>query len=121
MGCQHNLGPDKRDAVDKYHALLAERKPGCDPPAAQIIDKFLAWSAANSKPATHEWYSVRTAAFRDFVGNRIKTSQLKPQNITDFLLHAKTAKTAARRAIRCIKRPFNWAFDKIKQMPTLGC
>lgn len=60
-GGRHNLGPDKKDAFQKFHELMAA-KPEAAPKqpdtftAIEVFDKFLARSQKHIAPRTYDWY-----------------------------------------------------------------
>ena len=64
-GKQHNLGPDRTAAFERYHALMqqpAEQRVASDTVVA-IIDAFLDWCQKHRAPDTYEWYRWRLQLF----------------------------------------------------------
>ena len=64
-GEQHNLGPDKAEAFDRFYELMrqpTERKVSPLSLAA-IADAFLDWVQKQRSPETYEWYRYRLERF----------------------------------------------------------
>ena len=56
-GERHNLGPEKKEAIDEFHKLLASptAMPKNDSVAA-VLDDFLTWCEKNRAPKTFARY-----------------------------------------------------------------
>jgi integrase len=112
---QHGLGPDKQQAIQKYHELMAGRQPAdTTTPAATIIGHFLAWSQQHAPPATHGFYSRPLVSFVEAIGNKLKVCDLKPFHVTRWLDARYKGKSSnyGRNAVRAVQRAFNWAVDE---------
>lgn len=57
-GVQHNLGPEKKEAYDRFYELM--RHPRCRRVSSQslaaIIDEFLEWVQRHRSPHSYEAY-----------------------------------------------------------------
>jgi integrase len=122
---QHNLGPDKEKAKQKYHELMAGRQPAeTTTTVASIIGRFLAWSQLNSQPSTHGFYSRPLLSFCEAIGVNLKVRDLKPFHVTRWLDARYKGKSSnyRRNAIRAVQRAFNWAVDEgyLEKSPVKG-
>ncbi|MCG8651149.1 MAG: hypothetical protein MI861_15025, partial [Pirellulales bacterium] len=70
-GKQVNLGPDRDEAFQKYHELMASPEPvafkPADPaqPVAALCDRFLEWVQTHRAEPTYEGYLYRLQRFVD--------------------------------------------------------
>jgi hypothetical protein len=69
-GKRHNLGPIKKDALDRFKALMRQprREKVVADHVAVVIDEFLDWVKRNRSEATFEWYRWRLQRFIDWLG-----------------------------------------------------
>jgi len=106
-GTQHCLGPDKDEAIRRFHKLMATKpKP---PPGhiAVILDSFLGWTQAHRSPRTYKWYKDLLQAFV----TRYPTLRLrdaKPRHLEDWANEGK----GKRAKITAVKRAMNWAVKR---------
>jgi len=86
-GKQHNLGPNKAEAFERYKQLLSARKPPPVPGESvlALIDKFLDWCQRERKPRTYEWYRWRLQLFADTIDRSLTVTELKPYHLDEFL------------------------------------
>jgi hypothetical protein len=86
-GTQHNLGPDREEATRQYHQLMAQPRPkkvlANSVPA--VVDAFLDWCQKHRAPDTYEWYRFRLQRFVRFVSGELKTSQLRPLHVRQWI------------------------------------
>ena len=74
-GKQHNLGPDRDEALKRYQALMTqprEKKVAADSLLA-VIDSFLDWCEKHRAPDTYEWYHYRLQRFVAAIPAELKT------------------------------------------------
>jgi len=61
---QHNLGPDKKVAFDRYRELIRTEPEKLDYSlAVAVIDAFLDWSKLNNAPRSFDWYQRHLQIF----------------------------------------------------------
>jgi hypothetical protein len=108
-GVKHNLGSDKTAAFDQYDQLMSRRAEiGIDPPAVELLDRFLAWVKDNLKPESLDWYQRFVVSFGTFIGKRMRTRQLKAHHVTSWLTENGWKGSTANCAVRAVTRdPFN--------------
>ena len=86
-GHQVNLGPDRQDAIDRYHALMAQPRPKkvtADSVVA-VIDAFLDWCEKHRAPDTYDWYKSRLQLFVKTIPPDLKTNALRPFHIQQWI------------------------------------
>jgi len=105
---------NKKPAEQKFHELKAvqARPPERnDARVADIIDAFLAWSKIHRSAETcrnHVWYGQK---FAEHVGY-LRTIELKPHHVTQFVDAHQWGQTTQRNARRSIYRAFAWGVDE---------
>lgn len=114
-GKQHNLGPEREAAFDRYHELM--RKPqavrATGDSAAIIMDAFLDWTQKHRAPRTYDWYLERIQSFLETVSIGMSVDQLKPFHLTQWTDGHLTWNGGMKRgAITAIQRAFNWALKQ---------
>ncbi len=111
-GQQIQLGTKKGAAEKKLKERLngRARLTGPNPPVAELIDKFLAWSAKNNEPGTYAWYSLHLGHFKAFLPGGLRLAQLKRFHLTNWLGEQYPGTSANYRngAGRCAKRAIQW-------------
>jgi integrase len=103
-GKQHNLGPDKDEAMRQYHALMANPEPEVvSDHLAVILDKYLTW-VKKERPSSYRWYFDYCQAFILEYPDLL-VHELKPYHVEEWASKGK----AKRGKITAIKRAMNWA------------
>jgi hypothetical protein len=67
-GVRHNLGKDKKLAIDEFHRLMRmpqEHRQVAGQLVVALIDVYLAWVQKHRAPDTYEWYRYRLQRFVD--------------------------------------------------------
>lgn len=109
-GTRHNLGPKKKDAFDRFHALMRQprRQMVVADSVAAIMDPFLDWVERNRSAATYEWYRYR---LQDFVDKhpRLTIEELRPHHVEKWAGLPHLAQTSRRNLMRAVKRSLKWA------------
>jgi hypothetical protein len=64
-GTQHNLGPVKKEAFNRFHELMLQPQAARVPSQlfAALADRFLDWVERKRSPDTYEWYRYRLERF----------------------------------------------------------
>lgn len=64
-GVQHNLGPEKKEAYDRFYELMRHpRRRRVSPHSlAAVIDEFLDWVQKHRSPHSYEAYRYRLQRF----------------------------------------------------------
>lgn len=109
-GVQHNLGPDKSTAHERFHHLMRQpqsRKvaPGSLP---AVVDAFLDWVHRNRANGTYRWYQER---LQEFVSRHadFPLDQLKPLHVESWANERHENVNTRRNRMRAVKRCFRWA------------
>jgi integrase len=109
-GTRHNLGPKKKEAFDRFHALMRQprRQKVVADSVAAIMDPFLDWVERNRSAATYEWYRYR---LQDFVDKhpQLTIEELRPHHVEKWAGLPHLAKTSQRNLMRSVKRALKWA------------
>ncbi len=116
---QISLGPDEKEAHQRYHALMAKRpkevkaaeapKPS-DPSTLEVCDRFVTYCRNNRAEATAFWYHKYLKSFLDFLGARqhFPAADLCPNDVTEWTdAHAWSA-TTRRGAMIAVQRAVSW-------------
>lgn len=111
-GKQHNLGPDKEEALRQFHALMAKapEKPGSGSVAA-MLDAFLVFSGEHKAEATVDWYQGYLQDFLDYLKTTRRSpgamspEKVKPRLIREWVDERGKAKRAR---ITAIKAAYKW-------------
>ena len=111
-GKQHNLGPDRTAAFERYHALMqqpAEQRVASDTVVA-IIDAFLDWCQKHRAPDTYEWYRWRLQLFAQSLPRGLTVGQLKPFHVQQWLDSRQSwGPGSQHNGCRAAQRAMNWA------------
>jgi integrase len=109
-GKRHNLGPIKKDALDRFKALMQQprREKVVADHVAVVIDEFLDWVKRNRSEATFEWYRWRLQHFIDRHPD-LRIHDLKPYHVEKWAGGGDRAKTTRRNLMRSVKRCLKWA------------
>ncbi len=112
-GKQHNLGPDKKAAFEKFYQLMLESKES--KPAAQafasLADQFLEWVQRKRAPDTYEWYRYRIERFVRKYPN-ILAEAVVPHQVEAWVDDYDLSVTSRRNYFRAIKRCLSWALKQ---------
>jgi integrase len=109
-GRQINLGPNRDDAFDRYHQLMANprQRRVASGSLAAIIDAFLEWVEKNRSPDTYEWYRYRLQRFIEQHPD-LRASELRPYHVETWASGYDFSVTSKRNYLRSIKRCMKWA------------
>ena len=129
---QHNLGPDKDQAFERYHELMAsarppETKPEVPPQSVlALIDKFLGWCEKNRAPDTYRWYKDRLEVFAcdGLPSETLTVDALKPYMLQEWIDGMDGVVDGTRRNYcRAVQRVMSWAekLGYIDRSPMTGC
>jgi hypothetical protein len=111
-GTQHNLGPDKEDAIRQYVALMAQPRPKkvAADSIVSVIDAFLDWCQKHRSPTTYEWYLSRLQLFVKTIPPDLKTNQLRPFHVQQWIdSYTTLASGSKRNHCRSVQRAMHWA------------
>ncbi len=122
-GKQHNLGPEREAAFQKYGELLAKPPEPTEAPKAPstmlvgLIQRFMADVRANSAADTVEWYRHRLQRLVDYLSGLnlegIEVAELKRGLIKDWLnAYPHLSSGSKRNLARAIQRVMNWAVEQ---------
>ncbi len=110
---QINLGRDEKAAWDKYHALMDERRRGivkADDSVANVLNRHLAWARDYRAKATFQKKLTHLRSFGQYVGPKLKVSQLKPYHVQRWIDQDYTGSdTYLNIAISEVQTALNWA------------
>jgi integrase len=79
--------------------------------AVVLFDAFLDWVQQFRSQGTYDWYHNYLQSFSEFLGPKVKLSDLKPHHVTQWISerYAKQKDNTIRAAIRSVQRACNWA------------
>ncbi|MFO0915952.1 MAG: tyrosine-type recombinase/integrase [Pirellulales bacterium] len=109
-GVQHNLGPDKKAAHQRFHALMRHPKARrvSAMSLAAVIDEFLDWVQKNRSSANYEGYRYRLQRFVSYYPE-LRAEDVRPYHIEKWAGAYDISKTTRRNYLRAVKRCFRWA------------
>jgi len=125
-GKQHNLGPDKDLAFERFYELMREPRSTRIAPTASvpvIFDEFLDWTVKHRAERTYQWYQDRLQWFLDTVPPSLTVTQLRPYHVQRWLDSHPTWSDGHRRGcIIAIQRALRWAtkMGHIESSPIAG-
>ena len=107
---QHNLGPNRDEAFQKYHSLMSQprEKKVSGESLAAIIDAFLEWVERNRSPDTYEWYRYRLQRFIERYPD-LRATDLRPYHVQTWVDSYDFSVTSRRNYLRSVKRCMKWA------------
>lgn len=113
-GKQHNLGPDRQQAFERYHEFMRHKPREADCSlAVGVLDAFLTWSKNNKKPRTYEWYQRHLQVFAKSIPPLLSVGQLKKHHLTACVEKLTDWSPASRNGLcRAVCRAFAWAEDQ---------
>jgi len=109
-GEQHNLGPDKTEAYDRFYQLMRQPQERKISPhsLAAIADAFLDWVQKHRSPDTYEWYRYRLERLvRKYPD--LRATDLKPFHVETWVDEYHFSVTSRRNYLRSVKRCLSWA------------
>ena len=107
---QVRLGTDKAEAEAEYHRLMAGQTPVDGRTSVVVLlDQFLGWTDENRSPRTFGWYHNHLRKFAQFIGARLRVSEIKPYHVTRWLATMNGGDTYKNGAARAVSRAFSWA------------
>lgn len=112
-GKQVNLGPDKKQAHQQFHELMAQpaerqvvRRGKISLP--ELVDHFLDWVQRNRAPDTYEWYRYRLERLCRAHPN-MAAERLKPYEVEAWVNgYDHLSVTSRRNYFRSAKRCYGW-------------
>ena len=111
-GCRHNLGPDKDDAIQLFHELMAkpQKRAVSSDSVLGIIDAFLDWTKRHRAQGTYDWYLGFCQSFSDSIPASLRVTALKPYHVQNWLDARNGDSQSTKRAcVTAVKRAFHWA------------
>lgn len=109
-GQRHNLGPNKKAAMERFRALQRQpcRLKVTTTSLVAIVDEFLDWVSRNRSEATFEWYRCRLQDFSDTYPG-LYVEELKPHHVEKWAGIPSHSVTTRRNQMRSVKRCLKWA------------
>jgi integrase len=110
-GQRHNLGPDRKDALQLFHQLMTQPVRPAVPgeTVTALIDAFLEWTHKHRAQRTYEWYLQRCQWFIESIPS-LTVAQLKPFHVQQWLdAHPSWSDGHRRGCIISVQRAFRWA------------
>ncbi len=113
-GQRHNLGPDRKRAMQKFHRLAAEprrRKVQSDLVAA-LIDAFLDWCQKHRAHETYVWYQAALQLFASRYPD-LTVAELRPFHVQQWIdSYPDLSSGTKRNYCRAIVRVMHWAEEQ---------
>ncbi len=110
-GVQHNLGPDKSAAFERFHQLMTRPKQvqvTTSESFAELADRYLDWVQKKRSPDTYEWYRYRLERFvRKYPD--LKAADIRPHHIEAWVDDYNFSVTSRRNYMRSVKRCLSWS------------
>ena len=109
-GVQHNLGPDKKEAYERFHELMRRpaRRTTSSTSLVSIADAFLDWTLRNRARATFGWYQERLQSFLE-QHPKLGVAELKPFHVEQWATQSGRSINTHRNKMRAVKRCLRWA------------
>ena len=109
-GVQHNLGPEKKEAYDRFYELMRHprRRRVSAHSLAAIIDEFLEWVQRHRSPHSYEAYRYRLQRFIERYPD-LRPTDLRPHHVEKWADSYVLARTTRRNYLRAVKRCMKWA------------
>lgn len=113
-GQRHNLGPDRKRAMQKFHELEAQpqRRIVQADFVAAVVDAFLGWCQRHRSADTYVWYQSRLQLFvARYPDLRVK--ELRPFHVQEWIdSYPDWSSGTKRNYCRAIVRAMNWAEEQ---------
>lgn len=109
-GVRHNLGDTKKEAFDRFYAMMRQPKRRKVSPHSlvAIIDEFLEWVQKHRSPANYEGYRYRLQRFvTRWPG--LRPDELRPFHVEKWADAFDVSRTTRRNYLRAVKRCLRWA------------
>lgn len=112
-GKQINLGPDRDEAFQQYHELMASPEPVVFKPAdsaypvAMLCDRFLEWVQTHRAEPTYEGYLYRLQRFVDRYPE-LTVDAIRPFHVQEWADAYDISNTTKRNYMRSIKTCLRW-------------
>ena len=86
-GKQHNLGPNRPEAMQRFHTLMARRNQRRTAASAVVAlyDRFPEWTQKHRATDTYEWYRQRLQLFAAHIGPGTRVVGLRPFHVQEFI------------------------------------
>jgi integrase len=110
-GKQHNLGPHRQQAFERYYDLMRQPAPKKVPAdhVAVVIDAFLEWSQQHRSAATYEWSRCRLQLLVEKYPD-LRLGQLKPFHVQQWVDGMSGVSGGTKRNfMRAAQRALRWA------------
>ena len=110
-GTRHNLGADKKEAVDRFHQLMGkpDHKPAKSMSFVAVADSFLDWLKSHRADGTFDFYHYRVERFCQRYPN-LQLADIRPFHCQQWVdSYPDLARTTRRNYLRSIRRCVNWA------------
>ncbi len=109
-GTRHNLGPNKKKAMERFHSLMRQPKAAAQVPSEAfpaLADAFLDWVAKNRSPDTYTWYQSRLERFCQRYPN-LRANEVRPFHVQQWMdsyegLSQNTRRNYGRSVKRCLR------------------
>lgn len=113
-GQQHDLGPDRKLAFERYRTLLAaprEQRTASDR-LAVLIDKFLDWCSKHRAPDTYRFYRENLQRFVDRYPS-LRVCELRIHHVQDWIdSYDRLSSGSKRNLVRSIQRALHWCEEQ---------
>ena len=112
-GKQLHLGPDRKEAHQRFFELMAQPEPERQAPQTgaislpELTDRFLDWVQRNRAPDTYEWYRYRLERFCQKYPD-MSAERLKPFHVEEWVSDYDMKDTSRRNYFRSVKRCYRW-------------
>jgi hypothetical protein len=109
-GVRRNLGPDRKEAFQRFHDLMArpEKRAVTSESLAALIDRFLDSVQKHRAPDTYDWYRTRLQRFATRYPD-LTTDALRPIHVQEWIDSSPAASSRTKRNYsRSIQRCLNW-------------
>jgi integrase len=110
-GKQHNLGPDRDEALRRYHELMSrpEEEPVAGDAVLAVIERFLEWCQTH-RPDSYTWYLQRLRQFARAVPRTLTVRELRPFHVQEWVdAHPDWSPSHKRGSTIAVQRAFRWA------------
>jgi integrase len=122
-GQQMRLGPNKKEAFNRFHELMASKPERVAADAAVgLLDAFLDWTEKNKKQETYKWYLKHINSFASHIGAKVTTKDVKAHHVQQWLDAQRVSDGTKHGMWRAVNRAFNWAINQelIDRNPARG-
>lgn len=113
-GKRITLGENKKQAFEKYHALMLDRQSVraelCT--LNQLAQAYLDWVEQNRKQPTYDKHRHYLKSCIEALGKTMKPGSLKPHHLTTWTNKGSWNCTTRNDAITIVQRMLNWSVDQ---------